>query len=90
MKAILPYKAPDGKKPTWLLFDTEKSKKVCDIVNSFGYKVQTMYISSGNILFAVNNNKNELETLNQSQAWEYVAKNFPEKFIEFHGEVEEA
>lgn len=50
MQAILSVeiKNPDGsRRNKRLLFDTEKATEVCDVVNGFGYAVQTIFLSPG-------------------------------------------
>lgn len=92
MKAILQYQtATDGKVVKEMkFFDTEKSKKICDIRNTFGNKVKEMYISRGGIIFVYNIFGQTLEVENQEGAKADIAAKHPDKYIEIFGEVEEA
>lgn len=93
IKAILTVevKAPDGSRENKrLLFDTDKATEVCDVINSFGYAVQTIFISPGGWLFLRNNNRNELTIADQRQTRDYIGKNYPDRYKEIFGEVEEA
>lgn len=47
MKAVLTYTTMIDDKPVekTRLFDTTKAKKICEIKNSFGNKVQEIYIT---------------------------------------------
>lgn len=92
MKAILAMTRKEGDKKIEenLLFDTEKSKKICDVKNAFGYTVQEIYLSSGGIIFAKNKNRENLQTVDQGEAREYIGEHYPEKYIEFFGQVKEA
>ena len=84
-------KGEDGKareKP--MLFDTEKSKKACDVVNKFGYAVQTIFLSEKGLLFIRDNNRKKLELADQETARKYIGENYPKRYIELFGKVEEA
>ena len=73
-----------------MLFDTEKSKKVCDIVNAFGYAVKTIFISDKGMLFIRDNNRKRLETADQDATRDYIGEHYPKRYIELFGGVEEA
>lgn len=93
MQAILSVevKNPDGSRENKrLLFDTEKATEVCDVINAFGYAVQTIFLSSGGWLFLRNNNLEELTIADQRQTRDYIGKNYPDRYEEIFGEVEEA
>lgn len=92
MKAVLTVLRKDGDKTTEesLMFDTDKSKKICDVKNSFNYTVQEMYLSPGGIIFIKNTKPESLEMTDQRQAMKYIGENYPETYIEFFGEVKEA
>ena len=93
MKAILSVeiKNPDGsRRNKRLLFDTEKATEVCDVVNSFGYAVQTIFLSPGGWLFLRDNNRNKLEVGDQKTIKDYIGENYPERYAEIFGKVEEA
>ena len=93
MQAILSVeiKNQDGSRENKrLLFDTEKATKVCDVTNEFGYAVKTIFLSPGGWLFLSNNNKKELAVANQKETRDYIGKNYPERYKEIFGEVEEA
>ena len=91
MKAILTYTTMiDGKAvEKTKLFDTTKAKKICDVVNTFGYKVQEIYITAKGVLFYYNINDKELVVADQKVCKAWIGKHKPEKYIEFFGEVEE-
>ena len=93
MQAILSVtvQGPDGeKKQKRLLFDTEKATEVCDVVNEFGYKVQTIFLSPGGWLFLRDNNKNKLEVGDQKTIKDYIGEHYPERYEKLFGKVEEA
>lgn len=93
MKAILTVeiKQQDGSKGNKrLLFDTEKATEVCDVINGFGYVVQTIFLSPGGWLFYRNNNTEVLTIANQEEARDYIAERYPDKYEELFGKVEEA
>lgn len=93
MQAILSVeiKNPDGSRENKrMLFDTEKATEVCDVTNAFGHAVQTIFLSQGGRLFLRNNNKKELTVANQKETRDYIGKNYPERYKEVFGEVEEA
>jgi translation elongation factor P/translation initiation factor 5A len=72
------------------LFDTTKSKKVCDVQNTFGYKVETIYLSNNGMLFIQDNNYNKLSLpTSQEDLKKWIGQNEPDKYIKFFGEVEE-
>lgn len=91
MKAILTYSTMiDGKAVEWTrLFDTEKAKKICDVTNTFGYKVQEIYITEKGVIFLHNTNQKKIEVADQKQTKKWIGENEPDKYIEFFGEVEE-
>lgn len=91
MKAVLTYTTMiDGKAvEETKLFDTAKAKKICDVKNSFGYKVQEIYITPKNILFLHNTNQGSLEVADQKACKKWIGEREPEKYIKFFGEVEE-
>ncbi len=91
MKAILTYITMiDGKAvEETRLFDTTKANKVCDIKNSFGNKVQEIYLTGNGVLFLYNINKGTLEAADQKQVRKWIGENEPDKYIKFFGEVEE-
>lgn len=91
MKAILTYSTMiDGKSVEHTqLFDTAKAKKICDVVNTFGYKAQEIYITGKGTLFLHNINGKNLEVADQKECKQWIGKNEPDKYIKFFGEVEE-
>lgn len=93
MKAILTMTRKEGDKNIEenLLFDTEKSKKICDVKNAFGYAVQELYLSPSGIIFAAKIQiGGSLQTVDQEEAKKYIGEHYPEKYIEFFGQVKEA
>lgn len=93
MQAILSVeiKNPDdSRRNKRLLFDTEKATEVCDVVNGFGYAVQTIFLSPGGWLFLRNNNSEDLTIADQKTTRDYIGKHYPDKYKEIFGEVEEA
>lgn len=98
MKAILTVKKQEGKKEVneKLLFDTEKSRKICEVENVYGFVVEEVYLSQGGILFSKwikQEGKRKQERLvvkDQELAKEYIAENHPETYMEIFGEVREA
>lgn len=91
MKAILTYQTMiDGKAvEETRLFDTTKAKRICDVKNAFGYKVQEVYITPKGILFYYNINDKELVVADQKVCKAWIGKNEPDKYIKCFGEVEE-
>lgn len=91
MKAILTYSTMIDGKPVeqTRLFDTAKAKKICDVVNTFGYKVQEIYITEKGVIFFHDNNEDTLEVADQKQAKAWIGEHEPDKYIKFFGEVEE-
>lgn len=92
MKAILTYSTMiDGKSvERTQLFDTKKAKKICDIKNSFGNKVQEIYITVKNTVFlytTIGTEKIEIPNQKEIKAW--IGENEPDQYIKFFGEVEE-
>ena len=69
---------------------SEKATEVCDVINAFGYAVQTIFLSPGGWLFLRNNNLEELTIADQKQTRDYIGKNYPDRYKEIFGEVEEA
>lgn len=93
MQAILSVEVekPDGSRENKrLLFDTDKATEVCDVVNKFGYAVQTIFLSPGGWLFLRDNNRDKLEVANQKRIKDYIGENYPERYAEVFGKVEEA
>jgi hypothetical protein len=93
VKAVLSVTVKDGNgdsREKRLLFDTEKATEVCDVVNAFGYAVQTIFLSPTGWLFLQNNTKGDLAVADQKQVKDYIGENYPERFIEVFGKVEEA
>lgn len=93
MQAILSVevKKSDGSSENKrLLFDTDKATEVCDVVNTFGYAVQTIFLSPGGWLFLRNNNRKDLTIADQKTTRDYIGKNYPDRYKEIFGEVEEA
>lgn len=93
MQAVLSVniKKPDGRSENkHLLFDTEKATKVCDVINAFGYAVQTIFLSPGGWLFLRDNNRKKLEVGDQKAIKDYIGENYPERYEEIFGKVEEA
>lgn len=84
-------KGEDGKtREKRMLFDTEKSTEICDVINGFGYAVQTIFLSKGGLLFIRNNNRKELTTADQETIKDYIGEHYPERYVEAFGKVEEA
>ena len=84
MQAVLTVKVkdPDGAlRNKLLLFDTEKATEVCDVVNAFGYSVQTIFLSQGGWLFLRDNNRNTLEVGDQTQVKNYIGEHYPERYV---------
>ena len=82
---------PDGSSENKrLLFDTEKATEVCDVINAFGYAVQTIFLSPGGWLFLRDNNRDKLEVGDQKTIKDYIGENYPDRYKEIFGEVEEA
>ena len=92
MKAILTYTTMTDGKPVELtrLFDTTKAKKICDVKNSFGNKVQEIYITDKGVVFLyTTTGKEKIEVADQKKVKEWIGENEPDKYIKFFGEVEE-
>jgi translation elongation factor P/translation initiation factor 5A len=91
LKAVLTYTVTNGdkKEEVTRLFDTAKATKICDVKNSFGYKVQEIYITGKGVLFLHNVNEKSLEISDQKQLKKWIGENEPEKYIKYFGEVEE-
>ena len=92
MKAILTYttmiddKAVDQTR----LFVTTKAKKICDVKNGFGNKVQEIYITDKGVVFLyTTTGSGKLEVADQKQVKKWIGENEPDKYIKFFGEVEE-
>lgn len=92
MKAILTMIKQNGNKTVKerLLFDTEKSKEICEVKNVHGFVVEKIYISPGGIIFSKMTNQEKLKVQDQELAKEYIAENHPETYIEIFGEVKGA
>ena len=91
MKAILTYTTMIGNEAVeeTKLFNTAKAKKICDVVNTFGYKVQEIYITAKGVIFIHNTNNESLEVANQKEVKKWIGEHEPDKYIKFFGEVEE-
>jgi len=91
LRAVLTYTEKENGQPVehTRLFDTEQSEKICDVKNSFGKKVQEIYISRKGKLFLHNIYKKNLEVADQRQTKRWIGENDPDKYIKFFGEVEE-
>jgi len=91
LKAILTYTTMIEGKPVeqTRLFDTTKAKKICDVANTFGYKVQEIYITGNGVLFLRNINKDTLQVADQKECKKWIGEHEPDKYIKFFGEVEE-
>lgn len=92
MKAILTYSIMiDGKNvEKTRLFDTAKAKKICDVKNSFGNKVQEIYITDKGMVFLyTTTGGGKLEIADQKSIKAWIGENEPDKYIKFFGEVEE-
>lgn len=92
MKAILTYSTMIGGKSVenTQLFDTTKAKKICDVKNSFGNKVQEIYITDKDTVFlhtTTGSGKIEIPNKKGIKAW--IGEHEPDKYIKFFGEVEE-
>lgn len=92
MKAILTYTTmiDDKAVEQTRLFDTTKAKKICDVKNSFGNKVQEIYITDKGVVFLyTTTGSGKLEVADQKQVKKWIGENEPDKYIKFFGEVEE-
>lgn len=92
MKAILTYSTMiDGKSiEQTRLFDTAKAKKICDVKNGFGNKVQEIYITDKEMVFLyTTTGSGKLEVADQKSIKAWIGENEPDKYIKFFGEVEE-
>lgn len=92
MKAILAYSTMiDGKEVEQMrLFDTEKAKKICDVKNSFGNKVQEIYITAKGVIFLyTTTGTGKIGVANQKEIKKWIGEHEPDKYIKFFGEVEE-
>lgn len=92
MKAILPIKVKDGDKTReeMRLFDTDTSQKVCAVVNTFGNKVQEIYLSQNGIVFLKDIRPEKLSVGDQDAIKKYIGEKYPEEYIKYFGEVKEA
>ncbi len=93
MKAILTYTTmTDGKAAERTgLFDTAKAKKICDVKNSFGNKVQEIYITDKGVVFLCTTaGTGGIEVADQKKIREWIGRHEPDRYIKFFGEVEEA
>ena len=92
MKAILTMIKQNGNKTEneRLLFDTEKSKEICEVKNVHGFVVEKIYLSPGGIIFSKITNQEKLKVQDQELAKEYIAEHHPETYIEILGEVKRA
>ncbi len=73
-----------------LLFDTEKSRKICDVVNEFGHAVKELYISTGGIIFCKYTETGEMYVEDQETAKDYIGRHQPETYMAFFGKIKEA
>lgn len=92
MKAILTYTTmiDDKAVEQTRLFDTTKAKKICDVKNGFGNKVQEIYITDKGVVFLyTTTGSGKLEVADQKSIKKWIGENEPDKYIEFFGEVEE-
>ena len=92
MKAILTYiTVMDGKTiELTRLFNTATAKKICDVVNSFGNKVQEIYVTDKGVVFEYRVVGDARLTIpNQKEIKKWIGENEPDKYIEFFGEVED-
>ncbi len=92
MKAILTYTIMiNGKEVEQTrLFDTEKAKKICDVVNDFGNKVKEIFVTDKGMVFEYKVVGDERLTIpNQKEIKKWIGENEPDKYIEFFGEVED-
>lgn len=94
MKAILEVRTGTDEKGAskyeMMLFDTEKAKKICGRKNIFNYEFETYYLSERRIIFAVNNNTKKLSVPDQKKTREFIGSEYPDIYIKFFGEVQEA
>lgn len=92
MKAILTIVRKEGDKSVKeaLLFDTEKSRKLYETENKFGFVVEETYLSPGGIIFTKRTNPERLKAVDQERAKEYIGENYPEIYVEIYGKVKEA
>lgn len=92
MKAILTYitMIDDKAVEQTRLFDTTKAKKICDVKNGFGNKVQEIYITDKGVVFLyTTTGSGKLEVADQKSIKKWIGENEPDKYIKFFGEVEE-
>ncbi len=92
MKAILTYITMTDSKPSeqTRLFDTTKARKICDVKNGFGNKVQEIYITDKGVVFLHTTAGTEkIEVADQKKIRQWIGEHEPDKYIEFFGEVEE-
>ena len=92
MKAILTYTTmiDDKAVEQTRLFDTTKAKKICDVKNGFGNKVQEIYITDKGVVFLyTTTGSGKLEVADQKQVKKWIDQNEPDKYIKFFREVEE-
>lgn len=92
MKAILTYTTMIDGKPVenTRLFNTAKAKKICDVKNSFGNKVQEIYITDKGVVFLyTTTGKEKIEVADQKEIKKWIGEHEPDKYIKFFGEVEE-
>lgn len=67
----------------------QRQKKICDVANTFGHKVQEIYITDKGMVFVHNISSKKLEVADQGKVKKWIGENEPDKYIEFFGEVEE-
>jgi hypothetical protein len=82
LKAILSVTVKDengDNREKSLLFDTETATEVCNVINAFGYAVQTIFLSPAGWLFLRDNPEGKLKLANQKQTKDYIGENYPER-----------
>lgn len=92
MVAVLPVKVKDGEK-TWeemQLFDTNKSIKVCPVINDFGVEIREIYLSPGGTIFEKRIRPERLCVPDQAEIKKYIGEHYPKEYIKYFGAVKEA
>lgn len=92
MVAVLPVKIKDGEKTReeMQLFDTNKSIKVCPILNSFDVEIKEIYLSPGGTLFIKAIRPERLFIPDQVETKKYIGEHYPKEYIKYFGAVKEA
>lgn len=92
MVAVLPVKIKDGEKTReeMQLFDTNKSIKVCPILNSFDVEIKEIYLSPGGTLFIKTIRPERLFIPDQAETKKYIGEHYPKEYIKYFGAVKEA